>query len=445
MLCKKCKTAVSEGERRCPYCNARMRPGRKLKQAVSIAAACLIGLSCGALMYMEHVGIAPWSVEAELDAEAPVASDNPVPTPLPGDDVEPTPVPTATADLQKAMEDVWEMLEDTYRGAVLYMTANAANSGFVSQNGYLYQTADGAYVNAQMLIDAKMLDTRYAGDKILLLYLRPADTEAYAEVSFGRSLAPALFTAYETQDGVAFFGAGSGRGVLYRESMNTLLEQYAVSHGTIRRLSAADETYAALYGLVEAVEKVDAPVKSEMLDDIDDPDELSSTETGIDIRYLSADDRYACVVVSGKNMSDVLRTYIAVQTEEEGWTLLPLIYDGTRPLAEVVNRIAPDLSVSLLPDYEPDKVALLPAETFAFIVDFMLAQETISEADMPVDFVSGNEEMMYMVLRSGLRFYGRYSAAETVWKMFPVQSWMEAELLMRGASANPATGIIRQE
>ena len=439
MLCKKCKTAVPEQERRCPYCGTRQRRGRRLKQAVSAVCACALALACCTLIYLDRVGLAPWDADGIQAAAPPNATEEPAQTPPPADDADPTPVPTATADLQKAMEDVWAMLEDAYRGAMLYMAANATDNAFVSQNGYLYNASARAYVTAQTLLETKMLDSRYAGDKILFLYLRPADTEPFPEVSFGKSLAPALFAAYETQDGVALFGAGNARGVLYRESMNGIFEVYASSHGAVRRCSAADEVYGILRALVAAELLADAPDAPDIADDTDAP-----VKTGVDIRYLAADEKYACVVASAASSSDRLRTFIAENTAE-GWLLLPAATEGARVLAEAVNRAVPGFSVALLPDYEPAKAVLYPAESFAFITDFMLTEGSITADDMPVDFVSGNGEMMYMELTSGLRFFGRYSAEEQVWKMFSVQNWMEAELLIRGGSQNAAVCILRQE
>jgi len=438
MLCKKCKTAVSEGEQRCPLCGARLRRGRRLKQVAGITAACVIGLSCCTLMYLDSVGLAPWNAEEAHDAHEAEPGDVPTPSAPPVDDTEPTPTPSATADLQKAMEDVWAMLESAYGGAALYMAAHETESAFVSQNGYLYQAAAGEYVTAKRLIDANVLDARHAGDKIMLLYLRPVDAAVFAEVSLGESDAFALFAAYETQDGVALFGEGNAQGVLYRESMNMLLARYASAHGTVRRLSAEEETYTALRGLVEAAVNAQATGDDAGADS-------NENETGIDIRYMAADERFACIVASGKASSERLQAYIAEFSEESGWALLPLAYEEGGFLAAAVNRIVPEMPATLLPDYEPDRVPLLPAAYYAFITDFMLSQGTVTEADMPVDFVSGNDEAVYMVFRSGLCFFGRYSMAAEGWPMFPVQNWMGAELLMRSAGKSPATYILRQE
>jgi len=420
MLCKKCKTAVAETERRCPYCGAKPNRGRKAKQTVGLAVACLVLGMCGTYMYMDSAGLL--SADAEDMALAlPVESF--APTPPAASEALLVATPAPISDLQKDISEVWLMLEAAYKGAMLYTEAFAEERPYISRNGYAYDMRAEAFLTAQDLIDAALLDEAFAGERILLLYIRPADTADFTEISLGGSTALSLFAAYETKDGVALVGTGSARGVMFRESMHELFARYAVSETVIKRPTADTAEYKDILAAIADEEE---------------------TGAAYDVRFMAADEEFAFVVVSRPDAAHQLLPF-ALEWGEAGWQVLPCHFSPDRHVAEEVNHIVPRMNLRLLPEFLMDgDIRLNPSADYEFIADYMLEAGTITQADMPVAFASGNDEMLYMVLASGRAFLGRYNG-ETGWEMLPVQNWMEAEMQMRGVSKTPPLYIIRQE
>jgi len=421
MLCKKCKTAVADSEKRCGYCGVRLNRGRRIKLATSIMMTCAVISVCGVFIYLNGAGL--WQPEAE--AELPQAEASMPPEETANPLVLPTesaaPVNSPTTDLRKDMDEVWQMLDDVYKSTMLYTALNDTESPFVSQNGYLYNARAGvnAYVTTRKLIEAEMLDKAYEDEKILLLYLRPNDMRAFTEVQMGSSEALSVFVAYETRDGIAILGAGTARGVLYRESMGTLLEQYAVTGGEIVRPGADDPIYQEILAVIR--------------------EEISVA----DVRYMAMNGQHAFVVASAADAPETLSFHI-VEMTEDGWKVRPFDTRAYTHYEVNVNRTAANMNINLLPGYKPKDVRLLTAEPLTAIVDGMLTVNAMTAQDGPVVFASGNEEWLYVVLQSGRRFLGYYDSGAG-WEMTLVQDWAEAEAYMHGMRKMPPLYIIWQE
>ena len=389
---------------------------------------CAVISICGAYMALDHMGLLPFGTEP--DSEVATASPG-VPPVSTGDValatealVNESPTPSVSADLRKEMEEVWPMLDAAYKSAMLYTALRDADVPFVAQNGYLYDAGVNEYVTTQTLINADMFDKRYEGEKILLLYLRPVDAKGVEELQMGSGTALALFAAYETKDGIAVLGGGMVQGVLYRESMQALLKQYEVVGGEIERPSVGEQPYAAILAAI----REEAPFA-----------------LGYDVRYMASDGQFAYVAVSKKGASQELFFYILENVQDEGgWQVRPLDAGVHTHHKKAVNQTVPNLNIQLLPAYAPGDVALFQSESFAFITEHMLEEGLIGESDMPVTFVSGNDEMVYMVLRSGVKFFGKDNGAAG-WEIFPMDGWLEAEEHMRGLHEAPPLYIIRQE
>jgi len=430
MLCKRCKTAVSETELRCRYCGARVRSRRRSRRMAGGALTCFVALACGAYIYMSSTGLLPFGDKEPGDAAgthetAPSESPPPYETELPA-----TPAPSATADLHKSLDEVWPMLENAYDAVCRYMDTFAPGTPYVTQNGYLFDWDADAYVTARDLAGAALLDEEYAGEKILLLYFRPSDAADFTEAALGHGSALTVFAAYETKDGIAVLGAGNVRGVIYRENMNALLAKYASAHGLTQRLASDSEAFRGILEAINAAEPVLAP------------DGVNIAAQGYDVRHLVADERYGFAVVSAKPTSNVLQGYFAALSEDEEWQVVP--YEESAALVIAVNNAAPDVNLRILPAYDIAAAELRAPDTFFFILDYLLEYERITENDMPVTFISGNDEMLYMELQSGLNFFGKCNSANE-WELVQVQSWIEAEALMRTLSKTPPLYIIRQE
>ncbi len=349
----------------------------------------------------------------------------------PVDNIEAIPSPLPTTDLDKALTDVFEMLEEVYSGAYGYYNALPS---LVSKKGFLYNMETERFVGIDDLVSKGFVDSKYKGENILILSISPSSLKEYEETSFFEiSAGLAVFAAYETKDGIAILSHGQ-KGVLYREHFNSLIEKYVFDHGEIRRPSASASEYASIITPIISYELLSEPVYA---------------------RYVAADDKYAVVVLSTQSEPNKLCGYI-LENLESGYSVVYNNFETTSHFKQDINSRLPDLNLDLLPHYnifyENDAIN----DSFPDLLNKLYAMQSdealpyagvdtniiIPEYDKLI-FSSGNDKYAYFVFESGTIIL---AAKEENWRFMRIKSWEEAEtMLVQMEPENPPTYIILQE
>ncbi|MDR2649215.1 MAG: hypothetical protein LBB94_05795, partial [Clostridiales bacterium] len=186
MICKKCKTAVSENDRKCPNCRAslRMYSNHQFWLAALIIILLLIIFSIY-IMYTQMRVNQPYTPENQA-----VQTNQPPEDAQPGsganagnNGITAQPIPVFSADPGKTSAEIEKMVQNIAASAEKYRAAYSETNEFVSSNGYLYDFPAEAYISVKDFTDVEGFDPAYADEGAMILYVKTGDMPN--EITFG--------------------------------------------------------------------------------------------------------------------------------------------------------------------------------------------------------------------------------------------------------------------
>ncbi|MDR2904096.1 MAG: hypothetical protein LBU77_06280 [Clostridiales bacterium] len=409
MICKKCKTAVPEQSASCQHCGAAINKGDAAKKAMGVTMIIAMLAVCGVYIYFQ-----PDLFHVDEDAAVPAATDMPQANAAPGL-AEPS-APTAAANLSNVSDDVFDLLRAVYDSAQEYNAAAALP--LISRRGFLYDLSEKDYVTVQTLADENFLSEMDLGENIFILYIQPSSLADFSEIHFPFSTELTLMTAYETKDGIALFSE-NGKGVLYRENYNALIEKYSYDHGDITRPDSAAASYQNM---------LDAVVSYSLI-----PEEIF-------VRYAATDEKYGVIVISKATAQDKPEGFVLEKIDGR-YSVVYNNFESDAYFQAAVNRRLPDMSTALLPNYSLYDVRGKIKTDFPSLVSQLQEDEIITETDRII-FSSGTDRYAYIVFTSGLIILGNVPAGESVWTYSEVTNWYDAELRLSARESLPPPAYI---
>ena len=309
----------------------------------------------------------------------------------------------------------WIVLEAVENALADYQYNNSVEREFVSRNGYFYDYVKNKFVTIKDLINAEVLDEKYANEDVMLLYLRPSDFRNYREVDFGIAPELRVFAGKQTLEGIELFCSGM-KGLVYRENFNEILSYYLMEETAVTKPEANDEDFRNALKTVSEFN--------------------GESESNYYVRYINCDGNHAIIAVSSKTSPTKIKGYVL---ERDG-TSFNVIFDGFDDI-EKVNNAAADVNLELLPPTMLRAFNLYSAEKYANITDDLLAKEKVFESDLPVAFICGTDEFVYIEYSSDKKYLGELQKDRS-WKLDPCQTRKSAREKLKELSGNPPWMII---
>ncbi len=433
MICKNCKTAIAEDAKKCINCGHDVSKSESKKLAIVLSVTVIV-VAVAAFFATD----ADKYVVSFFNEQPTSLANNTKPTEI-NETEKPTgapvneevissnaslEVPSANPNFEMPIDDVWSMVTNVAEAAQYFYDTYSPTIVFVTQNGYLFNVPADSYVKTIDFLELTEMEEKYGDEDVLILYLKTEDLMQFDELDKEHISKDAfsLFAAYETHDGFAIASSSGKCGILTREKLSKLLKSYDVRHGDIVKLGKSNEKS-------EKIEKA-----------IVDYLKLSS---GVDVRFLSANDKYAFAVVSPKGSPDQIRQFVVVNNSGK-WSVELSDFEELQNYKEIITESFADFTIALLPPYSMYYHNKYIQKDFTNIIEILKNTDVISEADGEVSFVSGNVDFAYLEFESGKKLLGNYLRAENTWDMNLVETYAEAEELMSSLSSDPPLFLIKQ-
>lgn len=422
MICKKCKTAVGENDNICQNCGNNLKKGRNMW----IVAVILIIAALAVIYFVGKGGNGDNTpgdaIESPEPDFTPPSSEEPkqeeTESPEPTESAEP--VPSSEADLDRPIEETWEMIDNLIYSVSDYYKNYNETVSFVSKNGYLYDFPAKAYVFPEDLLDLTDMDPKYAEEGALFFFLRPADLKGYGDLRVSDSDELEIFVGYETSEGYAISSESEPGGIIPNKDLKAVLEKYQWEHGSQKKY---DKDSDELIKIIDAINRYD------------------DSQKAYDIRRIKADDKYISIVLSEKGQSSALKHYI-IEFSGDVYNVILSGIEAETTSEVYVNRSLPDFNMSLLPEYSVSTVSRYLKSDFQNIVEVMRQNELIEESDLPLLFSSGTDEFLYFEFTSGKFFIGYFE--NDTWQLYLVNGYDDAKNFMESIVNKPPLFILKE-
>lgn len=420
MLCKKCKTAVSDIDTVCGYCGSDMTHKRD-RIVLLIVFFSIVTFLVTYLIYAGNQTGQPENLTPGAAAPEPNPDiAPPTSTPEPVKTEEPT--PTSSPDMEKTQGQVMAMLNEVLLAVNQFYEDYSPSVAYISKNGYLYDLPGKAYVKIHEVAELMGLGPEYSERNILFFYMKPSDLKGISGFSVNDDSGLVIFAAYETKDGYYMTASlQSNSGLISRTELQRILEKYKSEHGPIIRYPADSEDFSSIVSEIGA---------------------YNNFNSGYDVRYMAGDDKYAVAVVSPVGSPEVIEEYVLMDRDGE-WKICVSNFEDFERYKVDVNRLLPDLNLSLLPDYDMHNYIYRMRNNFAEVINAMKSSGMISDRDGVASFASGTAEFVYLEFQSNVKFIGHLNA-DNVWVMFAISDYHEGEAVLRSITKNPPLFIMKQ-
>jgi len=423
MLCKKCNTAVTNGDAVCGYCGTKTA-SKKNAVVTTIALLLTAGLILSVYIYFIRTNRDAPEHYAEVEeppSETAATEPPPARTPSPGDDA----IPNFTPDYNKSMEEIRLLVDGVARAAQEFYVQFSPFSVYVTKYGYFFEYSSGQYIKTEDLVgeppyDLTSLDPAYAGESVLILYIKPSDLSGFGHLDVESSEVLELFAAYETKEGFVIASVNNPGGVLPREDLQAVLAKYDYAHGEPRTVVYGGDDYNKIMA---------ALVKD------------AGIESDSDIRYLKQDDKYAVAIVSPKDDPTMVNQFI-LKKEKNDWSVAIYNYEIFDKHKAVINARLVDINLEMVPRDDLTVLRKYFKRSYIDVIGTMIMNSFVSPEDGAVVYQAGTNNFCYIIFESGRKFLGYLNNDQ--WVMYEVETYDEAVETMNTLQKWPPTVILRQ-
>ena len=207
---------------------------------------------------------------------------------------------------------------------------NGPKRGWMSKNGKLYGYYDGCYITPSMLVKEGYLQSGLDTKGYEILLIDGDDLAQYdgANVPSG-SRKICVFAAVKQNNKYLLASADGKAGQISQANYTALLAKYNQSHGTVGRLSSASAEYGRILNYIGLYE---------------------GRFEDLAVREIRKDNKYACVVFSGRSNTANIKQYI-LKNDNGFWEVVyPNVQMDAYPI-NAINKLVPDFNVEVLPKY----------------------------------------------------------------------------------------------
>ena len=416
MICNKCKTAVSETDKKCPICGAPLRLYTNHK--FWLAALILLMLIIVFVIYFMDT-----RMRANNDpSENPVMTASPSEPPVsdnaseqPGslqNGGEPTeqPTPAFNGDPGKPEHEIEQIVQNTALAAENYRSAFCETNEFISKNGLLYEFPAEMYVSTGELTEDDGFNMAYSNEEVMILYVKASEMPA----GLTGGLEPdqmTVFAAYPSgNDYIASNGNKTVR--ISSDVIKGILDRYNCDHGQITYIGSDTATFADCVAALEGSPGITGP---------------------FDVRYMAEDGKYISAVVSPQNSPTFIKEFILLKTDNGSKIFIDKIETQWQKFV-AINTAAPDVNLDLVPPYNLCNISKELKTDFSALLKSMVSSGIVSQDEGDPVFISGNGEFVFMEFPNGVRMLAHNDDGRNDWKVYQVLRYEDAVLRMKELS-----------
>ncbi|MCL2415557.1 MAG: hypothetical protein FWD01_01985 [Defluviitaleaceae bacterium] len=433
MLCEKCKTAMENSDIACKNCGTKRKRFKKLKLTLMILAMSITLIVVGGVL-LDNSGIFPGldifgNIRGFFTApDSPMPQQTADPTNNGQNATQPTPAtPTPEPDDDRPSFD--EMLAAALLAVEGFVRDNGQFAPLISNMGYLFDYQTQEFVTIQTLVQTGHLSEEFSEFEAGILFLRPIDFEPFDEISLSNSSNLTIFLAYDRPTGIGLISSSEDRAEIFRENLNAIFVDYNHRLGDVRQIRADDSEFELIVAAIQEFKILDGDA------DVD-----------IDVRFMSANDKFVFAAVSERENSHIINNYILAR-QESGYTVEAKDFENARNLLAEINNNVPNFDFDLLPDYDIARISLIESDNFEFVIQQIINDELVGNdsdndqnSNANVVFVSGNNNFVYIVFEveqnydiNIQRFLG-HSTQQSNWNIFHINNHSEARDMMLNLS-----------
>ncbi|GHU75380.1 hypothetical protein FACS1894188_06120 [Clostridia bacterium] len=398
MLCKKCHTAINAGDESCAYCGANI--DRKYIFKSTTRLFCGIVLLFGVVFVSSMI-----AADKPKDLSEAMQTIGVIPV-----------VPDVVTPVSEPRElTAHEVQLMTHRAAMLavdFCKKYSQFSMYVSNKGYLYESAAGEYISVDSILQTA--DNSNINPRTLFLYVKPVHLVQYSSIlpEIDKLDLLKIFAAYETSDGFVISDKYGYRGTLSRPDMQDLLKIYDNSHGTIKKVIKGSDDYNQIVQLLG----------------------------NVNFRYLYKDDKYAVAVVSPVENNNRIHAYLLYNISGN-WVIGLSNYERHDKFKSYINENFPDATLDLVPSYNLMGYMQHISGDYMTVYEGIVARGNARIDDKPT-FISGTNDFCYIETAMGKKFVCFLRG--NLWESREVSTYEQAVSKMNEFSSNPPLFILKQ-
>ena len=417
MICKKCETAVSETDKKCPNCGAPLRLYANHKFWLAALILLLI-LIMAAVYFMKTRMLPDPRVSEDIPAQTynpsePPASDispEPSDNPAVSSETAVQPTPVFSGDPGKSESEIKQMVQNTALAAEKYRSAYSGTNEFVSKNGLLYDFPAEMYISAKKFTEEDGFNMAYADEEVMILYVKAGDMPP--DITNG--LEPgqlSIFAAFPSGNNY-IASNGYDTASVSAGAMQGILDRYSADHGPITLIRSDTAAFADVTAAIESSPGLSGP---------------------LDIRYMAEDEKYISAVASPRGSPTLIREFILQKTDKGSKIYIDKIEAQWQKFV-AINSAAPDVNLDLVPAYNLYGVSKDLKTDFSALLNSMAASGIIPREDGNPVFISGNSEFVFMEFANGMRMLAHNDDGHNDWKVYQVLKYEDAVLRMKELS-----------
>lgn len=435
MLCKKCKTSVNDTDEMCSYCGAKIGRGRYLRLGIIVSIPIVFLLVNFYFMKSDNSGFASEAYEpTALETKEPEPTNGPLPEDMddeesaepaePTDPAQPS-EPTKSAEQAQPTKppalDPYEITSDAAKAVAELYERFEVYSVYVSNKGYLYEYSSQNFITMDDLFEMTELNQEYRGEDVLILYLRPSDMARFSQLTVTSRNLLEIYTAYETMEGFVIYSPEGYTGILHREDMQQLLQEYEYEHGQVKQVTYNSSDYEEMSYAIGA--QYNGPYS-------------------FDYRYLFMDDKYALAVVSPKDDTTDLSMFV-LENANNMWFIVLQDIENASKHRQYINEQIPDFNLEIAPDYNLSSFMPYLQADYSDVVRSMKLNMQITEEDEPLIYASGVSDFCCLEFDSGRRFVGSLET-DGLWYVEEIRHYADGVMFLNQKSNRPPLFILKQ-
>lgn len=290
----------------------------------------------------------------------------------------------------KATEELYGKLNNITYACERYYAKTKDSKEFYTWAGIL-STIDSEgnqkEITPQTLLDLGYLNEENFVPEAFNLYMKPKDI-------YGDSQKTGLeiFTAVETTEGYIICGNGYEKKLIPSEDFRQIILNYNPDNGKLINPETNGTLYNSLLMAI-AADRKDQPAES-------------STVPNYIVRYVSANDLYAVVILSGSDDVTDITEYL-LKKENDSWSVVKKALENEENIKLTLNREYPNLDQGLLPPYTlyEYRKQVMTTEHYTNILEILKNQNTIDKSDT-VTYCCGTPNVLYLEFSSGKKIAG---------------------------------------
>lgn len=291
----------------------------------------------------------------------------------------------------KKMKEMWYSLEE-------YVKKFSSTHSLIVQNGLLYDATISKYVTPELLVEMEYLPSAYYIKNAQNIYVSPEKINELIPLFDGSENPLNFYVTLPSDSSYLMMGSSNTLGRITAKQYTEFMQEYYISHGTIRRITASSPEYLQISNAIN---------------------DYLSTQSSFFIRYAMRNDKYAIVVASPKSNYTNIKQYLIV-FEADSCNVIMNNLENVSSLGGFITNKVFDFDIALLPKYELINYKSKMYKDMSAITDILIINGYISPDSGDITFISGTSGFAYVTYSDGQKFAA--VAPDSIWKVVAVDN-----------------------